>query len=1102
MKSMKLLAILFLILSISLMMVSCKPETPDIGGDGSGETGGGETGGGENGGENGGESGGENGGESGGENGGESGGENGGENGGESGGESGGENGGENGGESGGENGGENGGESGGESGGENGGESGGENGGENGGESGGNQPTPTIYEISIYDDAGNYLKTVKTNEKGEYTLEEIAKTGYSFTGWFDSEDKAFSAGGSLSANAVVTAKYTLSQTTSFAELKQRLEAGVDKIHITQDISLSDTIYVTGVSVVYVNENCTLTRSPSFLGDLFVIGETPDGKSVIEVYGTNAKLTIKTENNSSLTIDGNKANISSDVFGSAFLIVNSSTLNINGGVTVQNFKKTANAKINSYAVSTPHKAGGAAVMVVNGTLNLNGAAILNNEVSLTDAVEGNTEIGISSCGGAIYNYGTVNINGAEISGNKAARGGAIYNYRDLTVKAAEFSANSAAIYGGAVYLANTQYGEFKIGSASVGYESFDVKFTNNCSELSGGAIFAQTKNSIVIYGSTLFEGNKSMKSNGGAINTSSALTVKDAVFKNNEAASKGGALYIYCASEELTVRQVSIEKGVFDSNKASKGGALACSASREDFTKGAIGYIGAVSFTGNLAYKTASDDPELSDGASSGGAEPGALIYNGKGGAVYLSRKAQLTMEGTVFKSNTAEDNGGALYVTSGSNLLASSITFEENKATGDKGGALYITTNAVASVTASSFKNNSAENFGGAVSVHSNSTLTLTTVSFISNAALKSHGGAVSVFSGSTVNISGSEFTSNTAVCITYDTDGVTVLETEGKGGAIHIQGSPDEGLSSYVNLNNVKFNLNKAGEHGGAVNLYQGGKLSALDCEFTQNETETANGGAIYSSGSAISLESTSLTSNTAKGSGGAIYLTSSTITAKDTLFKENSSSDDGGALYLTKSTTFEGDTPSADKFSSITFEKNKSSAKGGAIYATSGSKLYAEKLTLTANESTTNGGAITGGTDAVINIRGLTATANKSADGGVFYLTGASVTDLYEVSAIGNTASKKGGFIYVTTTNTTVNLHSKAATQDSLNPVRENTAASGNLIWSNLAKSTIGINFTNFPELRYDAATDADGVDKNEDGYSDEIDFKAKDTIEELS
>ena len=88
-----------------------------------------------------------------------------------------------------------------------------------------------------------------------------------------------------------------------------------------------------------------------------------------------------------------------------------------------------------------HNGGAIAVFDTGATTTINGGQFTGNQVA-------------KQFGGAIYNTGTMNIDGATFSGNRAdvqGYGGAIFNANGLlTVNNATFDSNSAAWDGGAI----------------------------------------------------------------------------------------------------------------------------------------------------------------------------------------------------------------------------------------------------------------------------------------------------------------------------------------------------------------------------------------------------------------------------------------------------------------------------------------------------------------------------------------------------------------------------------------------------------------------------------------------------------------------------
>lgn len=138
-------------------------------------------------------------------------------------------------------------------------------------------------------------------------------------------------------------------------------------------------------------------------------------------------------------------------------------------------------------------------------------------------------------GGAIWNEGTLTVNGGSFESNKADKAaGAIYNAADakLTVDGVTFANNSSA-KAGAI---NNYNGTVAIS---------DSTFKGNAAGTSMGGAVTNTSGSepgksiITITGST-FEGNKA--GNGGAVwnGTYGTVDITDSTFKGNTAVAEGG----------------------------------------------------------------------------------------------------------------------------------------------------------------------------------------------------------------------------------------------------------------------------------------------------------------------------------------------------------------------------------------------------------------------------------------------------------------------------------------------------------------------------------------------------------------------------------
>ncbi len=878
----------------------------------------------------------------------------------------------------------------------------------------------PTTYYIDVLDIDGNRIDRVYTEDDGAYELTEPSLIGYEFIQFLTTGGEPFATSGVIDSTMAdgkkveVVADFAVLPTTTFAQLYERAGAGAKKILIAADITVTGSIYIVGNTEVTAADDYTLTRGDNFGGDMFIVGETENGENTV-LSGSPSSLTLSAEEGASLTIDGNKDNMTVDVNGTAILVLNSATVTMGDGVTVKDCKKTANNKLlnSDYKIAYPERIGGAGMIVVNGTFVMNGGTFSGNEVNTdetgSDVVgegdEKDESTRASSCGGAIYAYADITINGGTFSDNTAARGGAIYSYRKTMVRAATFSRNTAGVYAGAVYLPGSQYSAAYFGEEGATDEL--VVIDGNTAQKSGGAVFGQMKNSITVYGGTTFKNNVAAESNGGAINTSGAVTIFDGKFLNNRAASKGGAIYMYYSDEELTVRQVSILKATFDGNQATKGGAIAFSSSDPNFDSGAQGVIGSVepvnaifvTFKNNIAHATATDDPELpddnNDGEESAAAEQdpddnAVLSYNGSGGAIYISRKAKVSLYGVKFENNSAERKGGAIYVTSmQSGVVDHNSYYVGNTAGADdssdkvtssgSGGAIYSYGGACLDINGSNFEGNKAldqKYGGGAVYMSDAKDSTITNCLFTKNSAVY-NGGAVAVYSGTELTMTDNTFGGPTSE------QGNTASN---HGGAVYIASN-----GTTVTDNGSSFTYSRAGNHGGAIFAGTGTILNADGSEFSNNEA-TQNAGAIYGyTNATLEIKNSSFTANNAHGG-----------------------SYGGGAMYLSGANV---------NLENVTFTDNESDKYGGAIAAYSASKVNITNITATGNKALGgNGGVIvTGSANTVVNVFSGTATDNVGSSGSTFNTGKNSTINVYINSFTHNgTFSSKGTINEITDAN----------------------------------------------------------------------------------
>ncbi len=483
-------------------------------------------------------------------------------------------------------------------------------------------------------------------------------------------------------------------------------------------------------------------------------------------------------------------------------------------------------------------------------------------------------------GGAIFNSGTLTVNGGSFDGNKAGNGGAIYNATNATLKitGTSFTNNTAAGWGGAIlnsgatitvtdatFANNIAQGGAggAIGNPAEGTSSVTVsgtKFLNNHSVYDGGAIGNYGGMKIE---NCLFEGNTAQlafdEEKGtwtepvtddtavgggaislGAVSNSAVASISGTTFKNNTSGTNGGAI----ATRQAIHADNSAAKldiaATFIGNKAQQGGAIYNSF----YTDNGLGKGAGVTVTGTFSGNEATS----------------------KGGAIYndgtLDKNSTKPSGGVMIITDATFDNnkadfGGAIFNTG--TLTINGGGFEDNTAK-SAAGAIYNAADAMLTVDGVTFANNSSA-IAGAIN-NRDGDVTITDSTFTGNDAGKSMGGAIRNDSGDTTNegaitITGSTFEGNTAgnggavwngsdgeVTITGSTfKGNTAVAGIGQGGAIT---NADE-----MTITGSTFEGNTAGKLGGAIFNAANGKLTFNGTNTFTNNTAAGNTNDIYNAG-----------------------------------------------------------------------------------------------------------------------------------------------------------------------------------------------------------------------------------------------------------
>lgn len=243
-------------------------------------------------------------------------------------------------------------------------------------------------------------------------------------------------------------------------------------------------------------------------------------------------------------------------------------------------------------------------------------------------------------------------------------------------------------------------------------------FTNNHSNSGGGAVYC-TLSGIIQLENCSFTGNYTNSGSGGAIycEALSNIEITNTTFTGNHTPAGGffgGA--IYCKGSSLV-----ITGSTFDGNKTNggNGGAIYC-ADLSDLQ------INATIFKNNTAQNTGSSYGGAID-ADSGSLTIDKCTFQSNtgpwgGGAIRSRNGNNLTIIGTLFKSNNTSDYyGGAVYSDSSTLIVINSVfnsnrTGQTDTSTGSHGGAIYIYGTPNDIIVNSIFFNNGTGTYVGAI--------------------------------------------------------------------------------------------------------------------------------------------------------------------------------------------------------------------------------------------------------------------------------------------------------------------------------------------------------------------------------------------------
>ena len=520
-----------------------------------------------------------------------------------------------------------------------------------------------------------------------------------------------------------------------------------------------------------------------------------------------------------------------------------------------------------------------------------GFAVTLTNVTLTN--------GNATVGGAIYNFGNLDLVYVNFVNNTAKYGGAIMNYAyGLVLDDSTFTNNTAKI-GGAIY---NSADCFVVGNST---------FANNTATSNGGVIFNYGIGFVV--GNSTFVNNSAADGAGAIMNGGRGFVVGNSTFANNTATSKGGAIYNYGIG-------FVVGNSTFANNTAEDAGAV--------YNEGDNSVVGNSTFANNTAEDAGAvynkgdnsvvgNSTFVNNTATSIG---GAIINNGKlvvdnsafednaanyyGGAILNNGK--LVVDNSAFEDNAANYYGGAIFnwddlqVTNsafdGNDILVRNIRAMDNVDHG--GAAIYNWKNGKLDISKSNFTNNIKNYKNGDRLVGAVATIGDATISdsyFVNNSGR--WGGALSVMGGefsiatNFIDIDGTKFVNNSALY----------------GGAMFVWGS-NYSISNSVFDNNSAFgkgNMTPNNNNGGALVVTQGNipiSGTIINSNFTNNKAQY--GGAAWINEGTVDISNSNFINNTATVEAGAIGFepayTKITATVYGTNFINNTAGVDGGAIY----------------------------------------------------------------------------------------------------------------------------------------------------------------------------------------------------------
>lgn len=693
---------------------------------------------------------------------------------------------------------------------------------------------------------------------------------------------------------------------------------------------------------------------------------------------------------------------------------------------------------------------------------------------------------IAACGGMLvaFSGSSFIIARSNFANNFATYGGVIQTFNSSFDITSSIFTDNIATHGGVV---DSYQSLFRIAYST---------FTDNYANYSG--VTAIYQSSLDIANST-FARNMAVAQGGVMTTVQSFVSVSDSSILNNNALV-GGALKAIQSFINITV-------GNFSNNGALRGGVISfgyntsVSIVGSTFTNNSA-CIGAVIAARESSFDITDSTFTNNKATCHGGVMDVTLVSLvivsctfisniGLDGGVMETLDSSLSITNSNFLNNSANHNGGVMYVTSSS--LSTSIvhnifnnTFAENWALH---GGVIVAVNSLINILVSNIFDNNFASFGGVMEI-SDSLVIVIDGTFNSNTAY--YGGVVYALPGSSFNITHCKFTKNgvnlffgrSGVLNTSEISSSNVSSTVSAGGVIdayassfdinysiftnnsalgggvmllnyhtHVSisnstfkdntavfGGVMETFQSFCTLTSSTFLSNTAVRHGGVISTTESSSFDITNCTLSGN---TAAFGAVMFAGIDLmmNISGSYFSFNSANG-GGLLDISESLVHVRDSIFDHNL-----GSLHaFSCNITFSGYIK-FDRCIEPQFQKDLVDAithQGGAI-TVYGSTLVFTGVSYFSNNKASYGGAILA-TESTIIMFGETLFTNNTAvnnSGGGIYLHQSTIKVKGNCSIFQNYATLRGGGIHASST--TINVYQPGILQ-----LTKNSAETGGAMY----------------------------------------------------